>query len=69
METYEGKVRNDSGKEVKIRVIDEGSILNYQEGVEFVIVNSGKVMLLIDYEEYSRKMMEERAKVRNTPLP
>lgn len=29
----------------------------------------GKVMLLIDYEEYSRKMMEERAKVRNTPLP
>lgn len=29
----------------------------------------GKVMLLIDYEECSRKMLEERAKVRNTPLP
>ena len=69
MEVFEGKVKNKSGKEVTIKVIDEGGILNYQEEVEFVVVNSGKVMLCIDYEVYSKKTMEERAKVRSIPLP
>lgn len=29
MEVFEGKVKNESGKEVTIKVIDEGGILNY----------------------------------------
>ena len=69
MEVFEGEVKNESGKEVTIKVIDEGGILNYQEEVEFVVINSGKVMLCIDYEVYSKKTMEERAKVRSIPLP
>ena len=56
-------------KQLQLKVIDEGGILNYQEEVEFVVVNSGKVMLCIDYEVYSKKTMEERAKVRSIPLP
>ena len=39
MEVFEGKVKNKSGKEVTIKVIDEGGILNYQEEVEFVVIN------------------------------
>lgn len=69
MEVFKGKVENKSGKVVTIKVIDEGGILNYQKEVEFVVVNSGKVMLCIDYEVYSKKTMEERAKVRSIPLP
>lgn len=69
MEVFEGKVKNESGKEVTIRVIDEGGIIKHQEEVDFVVINSGRVMLCIDYEVYSKKTMEERAKVRSIPLP
>ena len=69
MEVFEGKVKNESGKEVTIRVIDEGGIIKHQEEVDFVVINSGRVMLCIGYEEYSRKVMEERANARSIPLP
>lgn len=69
MEVYEGKIENQRGRRVSVKIIDYANVLKFQEEVVFFIIAPKRVEISYDSYSYYRKRLEEIANARNILLP
>ena len=60
METYYGRLYTEKGKEVRVRVLDESSLLDWYDWIDVTIHEDGKVTATLIKESYLDALRSKR---------
>lgn len=62
METYYGRLYTEKGKEARVRVLDESSLLDWYDWIDVTIHEDGKVTATLIKESYLDELRSKRRK-------